>query len=214
MLHHPKRGERFGEPALDRRVLVADPARSGVVDRRIGGEDLVEQIEVLGIDRGTVAGSTDPRSPACPGAGRASAPQPSLSPCSHPSAKGRDGIPAYFSAGTVARISHQLATAAADSTASSRPSPSGRLDVLPSTPSAPRLRANGRQSRPSRTARLRRALVRGPRICGTLGGLATRPGEKSGLAAVGGSASGHDLALVVEGHGNRADLRRRQGFDA
>ena len=37
----------------------------------------------------------------------------------------------------LARISHQLTTAAADSTADSRPSPSGGLDVLSSTPSAP-----------------------------------------------------------------------------
>jgi CubicO group peptidase (beta-lactamase class C family) len=44
-----------------------------------------------------------------------------------------------FGAAVLACISHQLATAAADSTASSRPSPSGRLDVLPSTPSASRL---------------------------------------------------------------------------
>ena len=40
---------------------------------------------------------------------------------------------------TLACISHQGTTAAADSTVSSRPSPSGHLDVLPSTPSVPRL---------------------------------------------------------------------------
>ena len=51
-------------------------------------------------------------------------------------------------------ISHQLATAAADSTADSRPSPSGRLDVLPSTPSAPSgpRAANLRRSRRPRYA--------------------------------------------------------------
>ena len=54
----------------------------------------------------------------------------------------------------LARISHQLATAAADSTTDSRPSPSGRLDVLPSTPSAPSgpRAANLRHSRRPRYA--------------------------------------------------------------
>jgi hypothetical protein len=54
----------------------------------------------------------------------------------------------------LACISHQLSTAAAESTASSRPSPSGRLDVLPSTPSAPSgpRAANLRHSRRPRYA--------------------------------------------------------------
>ena len=54
----------------------------------------------------------------------------------------------------LARIPHQLATAAADSTATSRPSPSGPLDVLPSTPSAPSgpRAANLRHSRRPRYA--------------------------------------------------------------
>jgi hypothetical protein len=70
----------------------------------------------------------------------------------------------------LARISHQLATAAADTGMSAALRSVGRLDVLSSTPAEPSGRA------PSIHARLHR--------------LATKPGEKCGL--------GHFASLVTE----------------
>ncbi len=44
-------GEDLGEPGLHVGVGTGFAARAGVVDVRVGGEDLVELVEVLGVER-------------------------------------------------------------------------------------------------------------------------------------------------------------------